>query len=105
MWYSKQLRQVRRARKAARAQQHRLLAMELEGIVALTLHSVTQSLTVVTERETGVQVIDLLGQALRERRQLLQTEAQQLRQDWSESELLRARKGPAQPLAGKKTTP
>ena len=103
MWYSKQLRQVRRARKVARTQQHQLLALELEGLVALTLHSVTRTLTVATERETGVQVIDLLGQALRERRQLLKTEAWQLRHDWQESETLRVRKGPPrpdQPLAG-----
>jgi hypothetical protein len=103
MWYSKQLRQVRRARKLARAQQHQLLALELEGLVAITLHSVTQTLTVATERETGVQVIDLLGQALRERRQLLKKEARQLRHDWQESETLRVRKGlsrPDQPLAG-----
>ena len=106
MWYSKQLRQVRRARKAARTQQHQLLALELEGIVALTLHSVTRTLTVATEREAGVQVIDLLGQALRERRQLLKKEARQLRHDWQESETLRVRKGPsrpAQPLAGETT--
>ena len=55
MWYSKQLRQVRRARQAARAQQHQLLEMELEGIVAITLHAVTQSLTVATERAAGAQ--------------------------------------------------
>ncbi len=103
MWYSKQLRQVRRARKVARTQQHQLLALELEGIVALTLHSVTRTLTVATERETGVQVIDMLGQALRERRQILKTEARQLRRDWQESETLQARKEllrPDQPLAG-----
>ena len=58
MWYSKQLRQVRRARQAARAQQHQLLEMELEGIVALTLHSVTQSLTVPIERAAGTQVVE-----------------------------------------------
>ena len=80
--------------------------MELEGIVALTLHSVTRSLTVATEREAGVQVIDLLGQALRERRQILKKEAQQLRHDWQESETLRVRKGHSrlnQPLAGETT--
>ena len=106
MWYSKQLRQVRRARQAARAQQHQLLALELEGIVALTLHSVTRTLTVATEREAGVQVIDLLGQVLRERRQVLKKEAWQLRHDWQESETLRVRKGPSrpnQPLAGETT--
>ena len=90
MWYSKQLRLVRRARKVARNQQHQLLALELDGIVAITLHSATQSLTVATEREAGVQVIDLLGQALRDRRRLLQTEIRQLRRDWQESDDLRA---------------
>jgi hypothetical protein len=97
MWYSKQLRQVRRARKSARAQQYKLLEMELEGIVAITLHSVTQSLTVATEREAGVQVIDLLGQALRERRQILKAETRDLLENWEESERLHVRKG--QPLS------
>ena len=92
MWYSKQLRQVRRARQAARAQQHQLLEMELEGIVAITLHAVTQSLTVATERAAGAQVVEALREALRDRRQVLKTEARQLRQDWQESETLRARK-------------
>ena len=100
MWYSKQLRQVRRARQAARAQQHQLLAMELEGIVAITLHAVTQSLTVATERAVGAQVVEALREALRGRRQVLKTEARQLRQDWQGSEMLRARKAPlSQPFA------
>ena len=100
MWYSKQLRQVRRARQAARAQQHQLLEMELEGIVAITLHSVTQSLTVPIERAVGAQVVEALREALRGRRQVLKTEARQLRQDWQESETLRARKAPlSQPFA------
>ena len=50
-----------------------------------------------------MQVIDLLGQALRERRQFLKKEARQLRHDWQESETLRVRKGPSRPdppLAG-----
>ena len=108
MWYSKQLRKVRRARKVARAQQHQLLNLELEGLVALTLHSTTRTLTVPIERTAGVQVIDLLGQALRERRQVLKAEARQLRQDWQESETLRGR-GPSptrpdQSLNGEPTT-
>ena len=94
MWYSKQLRQVRRARKAARAQQHQLLVLELEGLVALTLHSATRTLTIAIERAAGAQVVDTLREALRERRQVLKIEARQLRQDWQESETLRARKGP-----------
>ena len=100
MWYSKQLRQVRRARQAVRAQQHQLLALELEGSVALTLHAVTQSLTVPIERAVGAQVVETLREALRGRRQVLKTEARQLRQDWQESETLRARKAPlSQPFA------
>ena len=103
MWYSKQLRQVLRARKVAKSQQHQVLALELEGIVALTLHSATQTLTVPIERAAGAQVVDTLREALRERRQVLKTEARQLRHDWQESETLRARKEPPRPtppLAG-----
>ena len=106
MWYSKQLRRVRRARKVARAQQHQLLALELTGIVAITLHSATQALTVPIERAEGAQVVDTLREALRDRRQALKTEARQLRQDWQESETLRARKEklqPDQPLADEHT--
>ena len=100
MWYSKQLRQVRRARQAARAQQHQLLEMELEGIVALTLHAATRTLRVPIERAAGAQVVEALREALRDRRQVLKTEARQLRQDWQESETLRARKAPlSQPFA------
>ena len=108
MWYSKQLRQVRRVRKVARAQQHQLLVLELEGIVAITLHSATQTLTVPIERAAGAQVVDTLREALRERRRVLKTEARQLHQDWQESETLRARKEksrPDQPLAGEHTAP
>ena len=100
MWYSKQLRQVRRARQVVRAQQHQLLEMELEGIVAITLHAVTQSLTVAIERAAGAQVVEALREALRDRRQVLKTEARQLRQDWQGSETLRARTAPlSQPFA------
>ena len=90
MWYSKQLRLVRRARRAARAQQHLLFALELEGIVALTLHSATGMLTVPVERVAGAQVVDTLLETLRDRRRALKTEAQQLREDWQESEALQA---------------
>ncbi len=103
MWYSKQLRLVRRARKVARTQQHRLLDLELEGIVALTLHSATRTLLVPIERTAGAQVVDTLREVLRERRGALKMEARQLRRDWQESETLRVRKGQPgsdQPLAG-----
>ena len=107
MWYSKQLRLVRRARKAARTQQHQLHSLELEGLVALTLHSATRTLLVPIELTAGAQVVDTLREVLRERRRALKTEARQLRRDWQESETLRARQGqpsPDQPLAGEPVT-
>jgi hypothetical protein len=58
------------------------------------------------ERTAGAQVVDTLREALRERRHALRTEARQLRQDWQESETLRARKEkphPDQSLVGEHT--
>lgn len=85
MCYRKHLRQVRRARHRAKVQQRMLLALELEGFVALTLHTVTETLTVPIEREVGAQVADTLREALRERRRTLKTEASQLRRDGGEN--------------------
>ena len=85
MCYRKHLRQVRRARRRAKVQQRTLLALELEGFVALTLHTVTETLTVPIEREVGAQVADTLREALRERRRTLKTEAGQLRRDGGEN--------------------
>ncbi|RZJ57685.1 MAG: hypothetical protein EOO55_02845 [Hymenobacter sp.] len=85
MCYRKHLRQVRHARRRAKAQQRALLALELEGFVALTLHTVTATLTVPIEREVGAQVADTLREALRERRRALKTEATQLRRDGGEN--------------------
>lgn len=85
MCYRKHLRQVRRARHRAKVQQRTLLALELEGFVALTLHTVTETLTVPIEREVGAQVADTLREALRERRRALKTEAGQLRRDGGEN--------------------
>lgn len=85
MCYRKHLRQVRRARRRAKVQQRMLLTLELEGFVALTLHTVTETLTVPIEREVGAQVADTLREALRERRRALKTEAGQLRRDGGEN--------------------
>ncbi|GAB3637911.1 hypothetical protein GCM10027422_35010 [Hymenobacter arcticus] len=85
MCYRKHLRQVRHARRRAKAQQRALLALELEGFVALTLHTVTETLTVPIERAVGAQVADTLREALRERRRALKTEAGQLRRDGGEN--------------------
>jgi hypothetical protein len=102
MCYRKHLRQVRRARRQAKAQQRTLLVLELEGFVALTLHTVTRTLTVPIERETGAQVADALREALRERRRALKTEAGQLRRDGGENAYRRGKAYPEpaeQPLA------
>jgi hypothetical protein len=85
MCYRKHLRQVRRARRRAKAQQRALLTLELEGFVALTLHTVSGTLTVPIEREVGAQVATTLHEALRERRRALKTEAGQLRRDGGEN--------------------
>jgi hypothetical protein len=99
MWYSKQLRLVRWARKLAKAQQYEMLALELEGITAITLHTTTHRLTVPIKPETGGQLVDTLREALRDRRQTLQTEARQLRQDWEESKALRDQQRESTPEA------
>jgi hypothetical protein len=62
-----------------------LLSLELDGFVALTLHTVTEKLTVPIEREVGAQVADTLREALRERRRALKVEAKQLRRDGGEN--------------------
>jgi len=99
MCYRNHLRQVRRARRRAKAQQRALLTLELEGFVALTLHTVTETLTVPIEREVGAQVADNLREALRERRRALKTEAEQLRRDGGENAYRqgKARAAPAAP--------
>jgi hypothetical protein len=102
MCYRKHLRQVRRARRRAKAQQRALLTLELEGFVALTLHTVTETLTVPIEREVGAQVADTLREALRERRRALKTEAGQLRRDGGENAY---RQGKAQAAPALAATP
>lgn len=79
MWYQRQRRQLKRARRQARRQQQVLAQLEVDGIVALTLHTVTRTLTISIERETGTQTADALHEALRDRRRQLKAEARQLR--------------------------
>lgn len=101
MCYRKHLHQVRRARRRAKEQQRALLTLELEGFVALTLHTATETLTVPIERAVGAQVADTLREALRERRRFLKTEARQLRRDGGENAYRRGKNLPepaAQPL-------
>ena len=91
MWYRKQLRLIRRARRAARAQQHQLLVLELEGLTAITLHTHARQLTISVERAEAGQLVDTLREALRDRCRAWKQEARQLRQDWQESQRLRKR--------------
>ena len=94
MWFSKQLRLIRRCRQAAKAQQRYLMALELEGVVTLTLRSASHTLIIATERATGAHIVDTLREALRKRRQELKTEARQLRQTWQQSEQLTSQPPP-----------
>ena len=94
MWYRKQLRLIRRARRVARAQQHLLLALEIDGLTAVTLYTHAQQLTISLEGATGGQLVDTLREALRDRRRALKQEAHQLEQAWEESERLRERPTP-----------
>lgn len=91
MWYGKQLRRLRKARQILKQQQQQLLDLELEGLVAITLHSVTGKLTVTMEHEVLMQAVDLLREGLRDRRKQFKTEARQLRYNWSETEMLQDR--------------
>lgn len=91
MWYGKHLRRLRKARQVLKRQQQ-LLDLELEGLVAITLHSVTDRLTVTIEHEVIMQAVNLLREGLRDRRKQLKTEAKQLlRYNWSETEVLQDR--------------
>jgi uncharacterized protein (DUF2267 family) len=91
MWYKKQLKLVRRARRLAKQQQQQLVHLELEGLLSVQLRTLTATLTLPLAAAVGAQLADVLREALRDRRQALQAEAQQLEDDWRESQALRAR--------------
>jgi hypothetical protein len=85
MSYRNDLKRLRRARQQLKRQRHDVLALELEGIVTLTLHSVARSLTLPLLPETRGELVDLLLAALRQRRLLLQAEVDQTRADWQQT--------------------
>jgi hypothetical protein len=91
MWYKKQLKLVRRARRHAKHQQQHLVHLELEGLLSVQLYSLTDALTLPLSAAVGAQLADILRETLRDRRQELQAEARQLEDDWRESQTLRAR--------------
>lgn len=84
MSYCLDLKRLRRARQQLKRQRHELLALELEGIVTLTLHSVIRSLTLPLQPETRSELVDLLLKTLRQRRVALKDEAAQTRENWQQ---------------------
>jgi hypothetical protein len=82
MSYRNDLKRLRRARQQLKRLRHDMLALELEGIVTLTLHSVARSLTLPLLPETRDELVDLLLAALRQRRLLLQAEVDQAHAEW-----------------------
>jgi hypothetical protein len=90
MWYKQQRKRVRQARKVVKRQQDRLLVLELEGVVAIQLHTLSSTLALPISREVASQLADVLREALSERRAQLKREATQLIHDQRESQELRA---------------
>jgi len=66
-----QRKRVRRARRQLGAQQRQLLAMELVGVVAITMHTVDESLAVPISGAAAAQVVGTLLEVQRERQQSL----------------------------------
>jgi hypothetical protein len=75
MWYKQQLKRVRQARKLVKHQQDQLLILELEGLVAVQLHTLSSTLALPISRHVASQ---------------LKAEAKQLTHDQRESQVLRA---------------
>jgi len=91
MSYRRDLKLLRRAQKRAKRQLRQLAELELTGLTAVTLHAHTRQVTVMLTSATGAPFTDTLREALRERRQALQVEAQQLLLTWLEDARLRER--------------
>lgn len=85
MNYRRDLKRLRRARQQLKRQGYALVALELEGIVTLTLHSVARSLTVALQPEARGELVDLLLEAIRHRRLTLKAEATRTREDWQQA--------------------
>jgi hypothetical protein len=94
MSYRRDLKLLRRAQKQAKRQMRQLDKLELTGLTAVTLHAHTKRVTIALASATGTPFTDALREALRERRQALQTEARQLLLTWLEDEQLRDRPAP-----------
>lgn len=95
MSYRRDLQQLRRAQKQAKRQLRLLAELELTGLTAVTLHAHKRQVTITLVSATGAPFTDTLREVLRERRQALQAEAQQLLATWLEDEQLRDQSTPA----------
>ena len=95
MSYRRDLKLLRRAQKQAKRQLRQLAKLELTGLTAITLHAHTRQVTITLASATGAPFTDTLREALRERRQVLRAEAQQLLLTWLEDEQLRDQPAPA----------
>jgi len=95
MSYRRDLKRLRRARQQLKRQRHALVALELDGIVTLTLHSVAQSLTLALQPEARGELVDLLLEAIKQRRLILKAEAARTRENWQQE--LDRRQQPANP--------
>ena len=95
MSYRRDLKLLRRAYKQTKRQLHQLAEFELTGLTAVTLHTHTRQLTIPLVSATGAPFTDVLREALRERRQALQAETQQLLLTWLLDEQLPSSSAPA----------
>ena len=82
MSHRRDLQLLRRARKQAKRQLRQLAEFELSGLTAVTLHTHARQLTIPLVSPTGAPFTDVLREALRERRQALQADTQQLLLTW-----------------------
>jgi hypothetical protein len=95
MSYRRDLKYLRRAQKQAKHQMHQLAKLEITGLTAITLHTHTRQVTITLASATGAPFTDTLREILRERRQALRAEAQQLLLTWLKDEQLREHPDPA----------
>ena len=95
MSHRRDLKLLRHARKQTKRQLRQLAEFELTGLTAVTLHTHTQQLTIPLVSATGAPFTDVLREALRERRQALQAETQQLLLTWLADEQLHSSSAPA----------
>lgn len=81
MSYRRDVKRLRRARRQLQRQRRRLLDLDTEGLLTLTLHSLTRSLTLPLDPDTRAEVVDLLLAQLRQRRRELADQLAQVQED------------------------